>query len=383
MMISTGDPVVDEIFNNMFPSSRQRGSLGSGVVIDGAGGLIVTNSHVVQAAEHITVQLSDKQEYPARLLGADPGNDIALLQVDSSLPQAPLGDSDGIMIAEQVIAIGNPYGFSHTVTVGVVSALHRRIRIGQDDYLSDLIQTDASINPGNSGGPMLNLAGEVIGINTAVNASAQGIGFAIPINKVKRVASLLNRGDNPPAPVWLGMLVEEGGLDTPPAAGQEASLPISRVISATPAARAGVKEGDILLALDDWPALSVADYILALKSLLPEQEVNLTLYRVQTGIFELKVKAEKFALPQAMLLFTARTGIILENKPATNGGIAIARSADRASSLGLKTGDVVLRIGDISLNRPEDLVEAMSSRQSGGQIKILLKRGRGLHWLVI
>jgi S1-C subfamily serine protease len=342
---------------------------------------VVTNSHVVRAAQQITVQLSDKREFPARLLGADSSNDIALLKVDNPLPQAPLGNSDDIMIAEQVIAIGNPYGFSHTVTVGVVSALHRRVRTGQDSYLNDLIQTDASINPGNSGGPLVNIDGEVIGINTMVHRAAQGIGFAIPINRVKRAAEFLSRERDLEALAWLGLLPEEGEGRTPLAVDQESSLLVGRVLEATPAARAGFRENDILLTLAGWPLFSLADYQMALQALRPEQEVTIKLYREGRGIFELAARAERFSLAQARTLLAFRSGLTLENKPRAQGGIAVAKSSGPAASLGLRAGDVVLQIGEIGLSGNKDLLSAMFAQQNGGRLPLLIKRGSAVRWV--
>jgi serine protease Do len=151
----SGDPNIDRFFEEFFgPMQREHSSLGSGVIIDGQKGLIVTNSHVVSRASKIMVQLADKRRLAAKVIGADPDGDLALLRIQAAgpLPQVRLGDSTQLMIGESVIAIGNPFGLSHTVTSGVVSALHRKVRAGRGKWLDDLIQTDASINPGNSGG---------------------------------------------------------------------------------------------------------------------------------------------------------------------------------------------------------------------------------------
>ena len=375
---STGDPVIDEMFRNMFPpSNRQRGSLGTGVVIDGARGLIVTNSHVVRAAEKITVQLSDKREFSARLLGADAGNDIAVLKVDSQLPQALLGDSDDIMIAEQVVAIGNPYGFSHTVTVGVVSALKRRVKTGPDTYLSGLIQTDASINPGNSGGPLINIDGEVIGINTMIHRAAQGIGFAIPINKVQRVVEALGRTSR--AAVWLGLIVEDVTDSLPADIGQESCLKVVKVLPDSPANKAGIKAGDMLLALDGWTGLSLADYQLALKTLNPNQQVLLTVYNERKTQWVTALLAEKFALPQALALWEAQTGLRLAN--AGNNGLEVLQVKDPAAALGLRPGDYVMKVENTDLAAISDLGPALADKQGGGPIKALLRRNNVMRWL--
>lgn len=192
------DPFFELFFKDFFepiPKRQVKGtSLGSGVIIDGKQGLIITNAHVIAKGGIVKVLLNDEREFQARVVGADPDTDLAVLRISSpnALPEISMGHSDDLMIGETVIAIGNPFGFSHTVTTGVISAIGRSIRTENNVY-HDFIQTDASINPGNSGGPLLNIKGELIGVNTAIYAKAQGIGFAIPINKAKRIVTELVR----------------------------------------------------------------------------------------------------------------------------------------------------------------------------------------------
>ena len=207
------DPFFDSFFKDFFDPGNERrytrNSLGSGVIIDGQRGFILTNAHVVEKTGTIRVVLNDQEEYAAQVVGADPDSDLAVLRIESKtpLPAIDMGDSDNLMIGETVIAIGNPFGFSHTVTTGVISALNRSFRI-DDRVFQDFIQTDASINPGNSGGPLLNINGELVGINTAIYAKAQGIGFAIPINKAKRIINdLIRYGEVIPA--WIGITVQD------------------------------------------------------------------------------------------------------------------------------------------------------------------------------
>jgi len=180
------DPMLDKFFRDFFAPElerrEKRTSLGSGVIIDGTRGLVLTNTHVVEKATTIRVALNDQREFEATIIGMDPDSDLAVLKIQSDqvLPAIQMGHSDDLMIGESVVAIGNPFGFSHTVTTGVVSSVNRSIKTA-DRVFHKFIQTDASINPGNSGGPLLNINGELIGINTAIYAQAQGIGFAIPI----------------------------------------------------------------------------------------------------------------------------------------------------------------------------------------------------------
>lgn len=224
---------------------------GSGFIIRGDG-YILSNNHVVENAKSIKVHLQDGRVFEAELIGQDPATDLSLLRIDpgrEKLPAVPLGDSDRLAIGEWVVAIGNPMGLSHTVTAGIVSAKGRR-EVRPDDRLryADFIQTDASINPGNSGGPLFNLRGEVIGINTAINARAQGIGFAVPINMVKTVLPALRKGGAVERS-WLGVQIREvtpelassNGLDRPRGA------LVAAVVREGPAEKAGLRAGDLIV----------------------------------------------------------------------------------------------------------------------------------------
>jgi serine protease Do len=225
-------------------------SMGSGVIIDKRG-LILTNFHVIKGADEILVRLADKREYRGKVMGVDPKTDLAVVrfEADHELRVAALGDSDALRVGEWAIAIGNPFGLDQTVTVGVISATGRS-DVGVATY-ENFIQTDASINPGNSGGPLINLKGEVVGVNTAIVAAGQGIGFAIPINMVKRVVDqLVEKGKVVRG--WLGValqplskeLVQSLGLP-----GAEGAL-VASTIPDSPAAKAGLQQGDVVLSYD-------------------------------------------------------------------------------------------------------------------------------------
>ncbi len=245
-----GDPFFEQFFRDFFdarPRRSTRTSLGSGVIVRDDG-TILTNEHVILRGGRIHVTLSDGREFDAKLVGRDPDSDLAVLRIDTgrSLPFIALGSSDDLMIGETVIAIGNPFGLSHTVTTGVVSAIKRSLRTGGRTY-TDFVQTDASINPGNSGGPLLNILGELVGINTAIYGSGQGIGFAIPVDRARRVLGDLVSGKKAAAPDPNHLAWEMLGLQVRAADG---GLVVSRVRAGSVAERIGIERGDVLLGID-------------------------------------------------------------------------------------------------------------------------------------
>jgi Do/DeqQ family serine protease len=258
------DPFFRDFFNQFFgsegPDSRsefRRPGLGSGVIIDKRG-LVLTNFHVVKGADEILIRLSDKREYRGQIMGTDPKTDLALVkfQPDHEVTVASLGNSDALRVGEWAIAIGNPFGLDQTVTVGVISATGRS-DVGIATY-ENFIQTDASINPGNSGGPLVNLKGQVIGVNTAIVAAGQGIGFAIPINMVKRVVDqLVDKGKVVRG--WLGVALQPLSLDLAQSLGLEGTngAVVGSTITGSPAAQAGLEQGDVIVAFDKIP---VEDY---------------------------------------------------------------------------------------------------------------------------
>jgi Do/DeqQ family serine protease len=258
------DPFFRDFFNQFFgsegPDSRsefRRPGLGSGVIIDKRG-LVLTNFHVVKGADEILIRLSDKREYRGQILGTDPKTDLAVVkfQPDHELTVASMGNSDALRVGEWAIAIGNPFGLDQTVTVGVISATGRS-DVGIATY-ENFIQTDASINPGNSGGPLVNLKGEVIGVNTAIVAAGQGIGFAIPINMVKRVVDqLVDKGKVVRG--WLGVALQPLSPDLAQSLGLAGTngAVVGSTITGSPAAQAGLQQGDVIVAYDSTP---VDDY---------------------------------------------------------------------------------------------------------------------------
>lgn len=237
--------------------------MGTGFIID-TQGYVLTNYHVVRGAQEILVSLENGQEVSATPVGAEPGIDVALLHVQAAnVTPAMLGDSDALEVGEWVLAIGNPFGLSQTVTAGIVSAKGRASRdLGMDERgYQNFIQTDASINPGNSGGPLINTVGEVVGMNTAVASAGQGLGFAVPINMVKAILPQLRRSGRV-VPAWLGI----GVAELPPAlstryglAPQETGVLVTDVYPSTPAAEAKVEPGDIIVGFNGQRVGSAAE----------------------------------------------------------------------------------------------------------------------------
>jgi len=242
-----------DFFERFFGDEMQREfkqpSLGSGFIIDG-GGFVVTNNHVIEDADQIKVKLKDEREFNAKIIGRDPNTDIALLKIESdeNFATVKLGDSDALQVGQWVVAIGSPFGLEQTVTAGIVSAKGRVIGSGPYD---DFIQTDASINPGNSGGPLLNMQGEVVGINTAIVASGQGIGFAIPINLARDIIVAL-KDEGEVTRGWLGVAIQDLSTEMAEYYNIEGKkgVFVADVFEGDPADKAGIQPKDIILAVN-------------------------------------------------------------------------------------------------------------------------------------
>ena len=270
----------DDFFFGPREERRAVEGLGSGVIID-ASGIIVTNEHVIRGASEIHVVLADGRQIDADVIGSDAENDLAVLKVATKapLPVAKLGTSADLMIGESVVAIGSPLGLKKTVTVGVVSALGRTIR-NEDRVYNDFIQTDASINPGNSGGPLLNIDGEIIGINSAVIASAQNIGFAIPADKVHRIVTELTQVGKV-RPAWVGVDVQPLTLDLARRLGWDRTYGslVVNVEAGSPAESAGIQRGDIIVAVGSTQIEDADDLKSRFKSFTAKSPVKVQLFR--------------------------------------------------------------------------------------------------------
>jgi serine protease Do len=342
----SGNPFFEDFFRDFFepfPQRRTERSLGSGVVIR-PDGYILTNEHVVLQSGKVQIQLADDRKLNARLVGADSDSDLAVLKVDEakSLPHLPLGTSDDLMIGETVIAIGNPFGLSHTVTTGVVSAVNRSLNTGERTYY-DFIQTDASINPGNSGGPLLNIKGDLIGINTAIYGKAQGIGFAIPISRARRIVEeLISHGavDSP----WIGIATQ---TLTPELAShfslrEKRGVIIRAVEPESPAARAGLQRGDVMLALDGRPVVSSEDYLQRERTYTSGAPLRFRIARDQKER-DITVTAARFPQEKADELAWHLLGLRVTEKE-TGLIVTKIRPQSQAARIGFRIGDAILGV---------------------------------------
>ena len=381
-----GDPFFDRFFQDFFEPRMPRTteSLGSGVLID-AEGHILTNEHVVARASRILVSLADGRELEAELIGADPNNDIAVLKVDSDepLPWIAPGSSSDLMVGEPVIAIGNPFGLSHTVTTGVISAIGRSIRT-DDRVYHGFLQTDASINPGNSGGPLLNAAGHLIGINTAVYNRAQGIGFAIPIDAARRVVSeLIEHGEV--SPVWLGLEFQELVPPLRDALGLPEKVRgalVNRVRSGSPAERAGIRRGDVVTGVDGQPIESARAFFERLESATDGQQLMLGLWRGSAAT-QIPVRAEEIPEELIAKLLEEMAGIQLERTSQGDFRVSAVRSGSGAERIGMQAGDLLLGINGRALEGPAELRRSVISLRGQARALIVVQRGQGRYHVAI
>jgi serine protease Do len=388
-----GDPFFEEFFRQFAdPRPSRVQSLGTGVLIDPEG-LILTNQHVLAGATEIRVTLADGRELDGEVIGADAETDLAVLRVkaDAPLPVAPLGSSDDVLIGETVIAIGNPFGLSQTVTTGVLSAVNRTIRAEDREY-HGFLQTDASINPGNSGGPLLNIDGEVIGINTAIFRGAEGIGFAIPIRRALRIVDdLVRHGEV--IPVWIGVRLQEltPALREAFRTRAPAGVLVTHVFAGSPAAREGLRRGDVLTAIDGAPIPTPQSFYQVLRGLTQGDPARLSIER-DGEPRTLTTRPEAFPIERADELAQILLGIEVEPMTAREAralGLAAPRGMvirnvvpqGAADSLGVRPGDVLLRVDQEPVNDLAGFRRAMTRLRGRDRTLLLVQRGRNGYYL--
>jgi serine protease Do len=361
---------------------------------------ILTNNHVVKHADKIKIILQDRREFEARIVGIDPKSDVAILEINTGeLPPLKLGDSSKLEVGEWVVAIGNPFGLSHTLTVGVVSATGRN-SLGINDY-EDFIQTDAAINPGNSGGPLVNLDGYVVGINTAIFSKSggyMGIGFAIPINLANVIAQqLMKHGEVVRG--YLGVLVQELSLELAKSFGLEKNegVLVAQVIDDSPAANAGVKQGDIIMAFHDKPVSSIASFknLVALTS--PYSKVLLKILRddkqvkinvTMSKLTQEKEQASSYEQPSKELGLT-----VLNITPDlaerfylnSEEGVLITKvkTGSVADMANIKVGYVILQVNRINVKNTNDFNRALKKSSKGKSVLLLIKTDNKQHYIIL
>lgn len=373
--------------NGAEPKKYKTSALGSGFVIDSEG-YVVTNNHVIEGADEIIIRFKDEKELKATLVGADPLTDLALLKVDPkghALKPVPMGNSDAAEIGDWVLAIGNPYGLGGTVTAGIISAKGRVLGDGPYD---NFIQTDASINPGNSGGPLINMKGEVVGVNTAIIQSGQGLGFAVPINMLQNILPKLKQGKVSRG--WLGVTLQP--LDE--ALAKSFGIPnikgvlVADVMAGDPADRAGIKAGDVIVSVDGVPVPDSRALTRIVGGKSPNESINLGIYRDgrqmaltvklgerpnEPGIASVPQKQQNRPLAVTPLSpeYASRLGV-------TSGVLVSDISEDTAAfKAGLRTGNVIVWFNRKNVESPKQFYDMLDKTKKGDVValKIVTENG--------
>lgn len=370
------------------PAPKMNG-MGTGVILDERG-YVITNYHVIEDVTSINVTLVDGATYSAEVVGRDPETDLALLKINprQMLQVMPLGASDDLMHGETVIAIGNAFGYEHTITSGIISQLHRDVRLSADQAYKDLIQTDASINPGNSGGPLLNLDGEMIGLNVAIRAGAQGIGFAIPVDEVKRVAAKLMSARQL-ANLWHGMVCQP----VLPDAGGMGRVMVKAVEPGSPAQSAGIRPGDRVLSIANRSLSYPHDVERAIIGRRPHEELNVVLARgSREEHVKLVLQQSKAEQEDGIELVWRRLGLRLaettsmegRRAPASvRGGVKVLHVADQSSAqrAGILSGDVLVGLHQWETLSVENIVYVITRQlhDESSPVRFYVLRGGQIH----
>jgi serine protease Do len=387
------DPFFRQFFGDQFrqfekPRDYKQSGLGSGVIVD-KNGYILTNNHVIKDADDIKVRLSDKKVFKGKIVGADPKTDLAVIKIDAvNLPVISLGDSDKLQVGDRVIAVGNPFGLNQTVTTGIISA-KGRADVGIADY-EDFIQTDAPINPGNSGGALVNVKGELIGINTAILSSSggnQGIGLAIPSNMAKTVmASLIKKGKVVRG--WLGVAIQPITPDLAKQLGlkEEKGALVADIMEGSPAEKSGMQRGDVITEFDGKPVIDSTELKNLVANTSPGKEVTVKYIRdgnlktVKVGIQELPVQAQIAAKYENQLKGVSVQNLTPEIRkelglPNRATGVVISDVDETSQVSGvLAPGDVIMEINKRKISSVKDYEAVVAKIKSGQNILVLIYR---------
>jgi serine protease Do len=402
-----GEDPFQEFFDRFFGEQRRprnRPSLGTGFIIN-TNGYIVTNNHVVEEADEITVTLASQEEFDATLIGRDPKTDLALLRVDSPLPlpTVPFGDSENLEVGEWVLAIGNPFGLGHTVTAGIVSAKGRIIGAGPYD---DFIQTDASINPGNSGGPLFNMRGEVIGINTAIisrTGGYDGIGFALPSNiAVKTYNQIIRYGR-----VTRGSIGVQFSADNPSLSrsyGAEGGVFVEKTVDGGPAEKAGMRDEDIIVSVDGTKIDSGEKLIEVVAAISVGETVPIEVVRDGKKLtLDVKIADRLKLYPEQAEVrpqedeeeeASVRFGITVQEvsperrermRLSGSGGILVTKveRGSFAERIQLRPGDVVLAVNRVEISSTRELRTIQKNLTPGSDVSFKVLRSNGREWRTV
>jgi len=391
-----GDEFFDRFFGDAPRREFKQQSLGSGFIIS-SDGYIFTNNHVVEHADKIIVKLSDGREYEAKIIGKDAKTDIALIKIKPSenLPVAEIGDSDKLRVGDWVLAIGNPFGLEQTVTAGIVSAKGRVIGAGPYD---NFIQTDASINPGNSGGPLFNMEGKVIGINTAIVAQGQGIGFALPISMAKNILPDL-KSKGKVSRGWMGVSVQDITEEMAKSLQlkDRRGAIVSEVFKGDPAERAGIRAGDIVTEINGKQIKDTHELLLSIASFHVGDKVSIKVIRDgREMIFQVTVVERKDQPEAAAAKGGAyeQFGLAVEDItpeiarylgiPKKTGIIVVrVQSGSPADEMGIQPQDIILQVNKTKIASVKEYVNEVSKKANKGSIMLLIKRGQATFFVAL